>query len=114
MRNDVARHIHWNGKLKEITMTKFKTKSVGAVLIAVMAVSAPVTAFAATSHKNKKAQVIEGSGTHEIKKKVTEDTRSKTAKDARKKETGKKASGKDNFAKTSKKTVTKSKTKHGS
>jgi len=107
MRNDVARHIHWNGKLKEITMTKFKTKFAGAVLISVMAVSAPMTAFAETSHKNKEAQVIEGSGSHEIKKKVTEDTGSKTVKDTRKTETGKKASGKDNSTKTSKKTVIK-------
>lgn len=95
-------------------MTKFKTKSAGAVLIAVMAVSAPMTAFAETSHNNKEAQVIEGSGTHEIKKKVTEDTGSKTVKDTRKTETGKKASGKDDSAKTSKKTVTKPKTKHDS
>jgi len=100
--------------LQEITMTKFKTKSAGAALIAVMAVSAPMMAVAETSHKNKEAQVIEGSGTHEIKKKATEDTGSKTTKETSKKETGKKASGKDNSAKTSKKTVTKSKTKHDS
>jgi len=95
-------------------MTKFKTKSAGAVLIALMAVSAPMTAFAETGHKNNEAQVIEGSGTHEVKKKVTADTGSKTTKEKGKKETGKKTSGKDNSAKTSKKTVTKSKTKHDS
>lgn len=95
-------------------MTKFKTKSAGAVLIAVMAVTAPMTAFAEAGHKNNEAQVIKGSGIHEVKKKVTEDIGSKTAKDTRKKETGKKASGKDNSAKTSKKTVTKPKTKHDS